>query len=127
MSSESERNEAWILDCVQLAMSDGLSYSKIAEIVGGVYDKVQYETRDFARQMRVEIAAQSLRLFTPDSTYVRTSIYKLFEDGRWKSTAELLASLAFAIDFIAHTAGEENAYWTLMTEHVGGPYPQVAI
>ena len=127
MSQETKSAEARFLDAVEFAIADGVAYDTMADMIGGIHDAGHYSTNDVAQKVRAEIAADSLRLFKPESSEVLTTIYKKFELGGWESTAELLASLAFAIDFIAHMHGEENAIETLNLKHVGGPYPQVAI
>lgn len=121
----SDRDFFFGFDHVQVSHDSGVPYEKMIEFVNAIYEVGQYEATEFAKKARLEIAAQSLRLFEPICPSVRSRVYHLFGDGKWRSTAQLLAS--FALDFISHTSGDENAYWTLMTEHVGGPYPQVSL
>ena len=102
------------------AIASGVGFRAITQIVSSAYDAKVYDADAFATEGRIAIGEDSLRYYCPSSNAM-LAIHQAFENGRWSNTAQILATLTYLADFIAHTADVETALEMVHCKHTYQP------
>ena len=98
------------------ALAAGVGFKAMAEIVANAYDAREYDADKFATEGRIAIGEESLKYYCPRADAV-LAVHQAHENKRWSGTAELIATLTYVLDYVAHTADVETALEMLHRKH----------